>query len=272
MEKKLQEYAEHLGELVEERTRELKDSQERLVKSERLAAIGQLAAMVGHDLRNPLAGIKGAEQYLRMKWGSKMDETSREMFEVIEKDVDRSDKIIAELLEYSREIRLELKETTPKSMLKDALTLINVPENVQISDLTENEPKIKVDNDKMNRVFVNLIKNAIDAMSEGGRLAIKSEEANGNLEIMFADSGSGMSKETMEKLWTPLFTTKAKGIGLGLPICKRIVEAHGGTISVQSKIGKGTTFSIRIPIQPKQESNEKIWVQMPKSLMPTTKA
>jgi len=264
MESKLREYADHLEEMVEERTKELNESQERLVKSERLAAIGHLAAMVGHDLRNPLTGIKGAAYYLKTKLGSKIDVTAREMLEVIEKDVEYSDKIIGDLLEYSREIRLELTETTTKSILKDALSLIKVPESVQILELTENEPEIKIDNDKMKRVFVNIIRNAIDAMSEGGRLKIKSGETNGNLEISFADSGVGMSKETMEKLWTPLFTTKAKGIGLGLSICKRIVEAHGGKISVESEIGKGTTITIAIPVKPKTESGEELWVDVPK--------
>jgi PAS domain S-box-containing protein len=270
MESKLQEYAEHLEEMVEERTKELKESQERLVKSERLAAIGQLAAMVGHDLRNPLTGIKGAAYYLKTKLSSKIDGIAREMLEVIEKDVEYSDKIIGDLLEYSREIKLELTETTPKSILKDILGLITVPESVQILELTESEPEIKIDNNKIKRVFINIIKNAIDAMSEGGILTIKSRESNGNLEISFADTGVGMSRETIEKLWTPLFTTKAKGIGLGLPICKRIVEAHGGKISVETAIGKGTTFTIAIPVNPKTESSEKLWVDVPKPLWSQT--
>jgi two-component system sporulation sensor kinase A len=266
MEQKLQEYAEHLEEMVEARTRELKESQERLVKSERLATIGQLAAMVGHDLRNPLTGIKGAEYYLKTKWGSTMDATSREMFEVIEKDIEHSDKIITDLLEYSREIKLELKETTPKSMLEDALASIKVPENVQILEQTENKPEIEIDIDKMKRVFVNIIRNAIDAMPEGGRLIVKSKETNGNLEISFSDSGCGMSKQILQKIWTPLFTTKTNGIGLGLAICKRIVEAHGGTISVRSAIGKGTTFVVAVPVRLKTESGQELWVNVPKPL------
>jgi signal transduction histidine kinase len=95
-------------------------------------------------------------------------------------------------------------------------------------------------------------------MPEGGRLTIRSRETNGNLEIAFSDSGVGMSKETMGKIWAPLFTTKARGIGLGLSICKRIVEAHGGKISVESVTGEGTTFTITIPIKSKSESGEEI--------------
>ncbi len=271
MEKKLEEYSQHLEELVEKRTRQLKEAEEQLIKSERLAAIGQVAAMVGHDLRNPLTSIKGATYYLKKKLGLKMDEKAMEMLELIEKDIEHSNEIITDLMEYSKEIRLELTETTPKSIVRDALSLVEVLENVQILDLTQSEPKIKVDVAKMKRVFGNLIKNAIDAMPIGGKLAITSRESNANMEIAFADTGIGMAKEVMEKIWTPFFTTKAKGMGLGLAICKRIIEAHGGSISVESTVGKGTTFTVTIPIKPKiEEGGEKVWVNVLESLSSTT--
>ena len=270
MERKLQEYSEHLEELVEKRTRQLKEAQERLLKSERLAAIGEIAAMVGHDLRNPLTSIAGATYYLKTKLEQKMDKTAKDMVELIEKDIKYSDTIISDLLRYSREIHLELTETTPKSITKHALTSIKVPKNIRISNLTDNKPKIKIDAQKMNRVLVNITKNAIDAMPKGGKLTITSKKTNGKLEITFTDTGRGMQKDILEKIWTPLFTTKAKGMGLGLPICKRIVEAHGGDISVESIVGKGTTFTVTIPIKPKLEGGEKIWVNVPESLLSTT--
>jgi len=270
MERKLQEYSEHLEELVEKRTRQLKEAQEQLLKSERLAAIGEIAAMVGHDLRNPLTSIAGATYYLKTKLEQKMDKTAKDMVELIEKDIKYSDKIISDLLRYSREIHLELTETTPKSITKHALTSIKVPKNIRISNLTDNKPKIKIDAQKMNRVLVNITKNAIDAMPKGGKLTITSKKTNGKLEITFTDTGRGMQKDILEKIWTPLFTTKAKGMGLGLPICKRIVEAHGGDISVESIVGKGTTFTVTIPIKPKLEGGEKIWVNVPESLLSTT--
>jgi two-component system sensor kinase FixL len=271
MEKKLEEYSQHLEELVEKRTKQLKKAQEQLIKSERLAAIGQVAAMVGHDLRNPLTSIKGATYYLKKKLGPKMDEEAIEMLELIEKNIEHSNEIITDLMEYSKEILLELTETTPKSIVRDALSLVEVLENVHVLDLTQSEPKIKVDVAKMKRVFGNLIKNAIDAMPIGGKLAITSRESNANMEIAFADTGIGMTKEIMEKIWTPFFTTKAKGMGLGLAICKRIVEAHGGNISVESTVGKGTTFTVTIPIKPKiEEGGEKAWVNVPESLLSTT--
>ena len=270
MQKKLQEYSEHLEELVEKRTRQLKDAHEQLLKAERLAAIGEMAAMVGHDLCNPLTGIAGATYYLKTKLSQKMDKTAKDMVELIEKDIEYSDKIISDLLEYSREIHLDLTKTTPKSIIKHALSLVKVAKNIQILDLTENKRKIKIDVQKMKRVLINIIKNAVEAMPKGGKLTITSKKTNGKLEIAFTDTGIGIRKEILEKIWTPLFTTKAKGIGLGLPVCKRIVEAHGGNISVESTVRKGTTFTVTIPIKPKLEGGEKVWVNVPESLLSTT--
>jgi len=270
MQRKLEEYSQQLENLVEKRTRQLREAQEQLIRSERLAAIGQVAAMVGHDLRNPLTGIKGAAYYLRTKLGPAADHNIVEMVELIEKDVQYSNKIITDLLDYSREIRLELTETTPMVIVSESLSLIGIPKNVQALNLTQNEPKIKIDSEKMKRVFANLVKNAVDAMPNGGKLTITSRKIDARVEITFADNGQGMTQEVMQKIWTPFFTTKAKGMGLGLPVCKRIVEAHKGSISVNSKVNKGTTFTITIPIEPQLQGGEKIWVNVPESLSSTT--
>lgn len=266
----VKEYADQLELKVKQRTQELMEAQYRLLKAERLAAIGEVAAMVGHDLRNPLTGIAGVAYYLKMKLGSKIDSKTQEMLELMEKDIEYSNKIINDLLEYSGEIRLELTATTPKSIMREVLSLVKVPKKIQVSDLTQSEPKIKVDIGKMKRAFINIIKNAIDAMPKGGKLTIKSKETNGNLEIAFTDTGAGMPKDIAEKVGTPLFTTKAKGMGLGLSICKRFIEAHGGNISVESTVGKGTALKVTIPIQPKLEGGEEEWLNMPESLLLTT--
>jgi signal transduction histidine kinase len=137
-------------------------------------------------------------------------------------------------------------------------------------DLTESRPKVKVDIDRMKRACLNLIRNALDAMPEGGTLTVTSEQNGNYFRISFSDTGMGMPKETLKRLWTPLFTTKAKGMGFGLPICKRIVEAHGGSIAVESRLGKGTTFTVTIPIQPKmKEGGEEIWVEPLESSLST---
>jgi PAS domain S-box-containing protein len=227
---------------------ERKQMQEALLRSERLAAIGQLAAMVGHDLRNPLTGIASAAYYLRMKLGSRIEDKAKEMFDLIERDIEHADRIVNDLLEYSKELRLELTETSAKSITRDSLILAKVPKSIRVVDSTEDEPRITLDAEKMKRVFVNLIRNAVDAMPEGGTLTIMSSKSDGKLQTSFTDTGVGMTREDMEKLWNPLFTTKARGIGLGLPIAKRLVEAHGGSISVESDVGKGTVFTVTLPI------------------------
>ena len=218
---------------------------------ERVNAIGELAGMIGHDLRNPLTGISSATYYLKRKYGSLMDEKGRAMIEVIEKDVNYSNKIINDLLEYSRPIQMDLKKTSPKSAVDAAVSHVDFPQNIQLIDLTKSTPAIKIDVDKMKRVFINLIKNAIDAMPKGGKLTVTSEKVNGAVTFSFADTGTGISEENLKNLFGPLFTTKAKGMGLGLAICKRIVKAHGGKIVVESVVDKGTTFTITLPIKPK---------------------
>ena len=146
--------------------------------------------------------------------------------------------------------------------------MMHVPEKVKIlNDAFQTEPNLKVDSDKIKRVFINLIKNAIDAMPNGGKLTIASKQVNDSAwKSLFSDTGTGINDEIMPKLFSPLFTTKAQGMGFGLAICKRIIEAHGGKITVKTAKGKGTTFTVTLPIEPKLEvGGEKIWINMPKS-------
>jgi len=235
---------------------ERKRMEEALLKSQRLATIGELAAMVGHDLRNPLTAIAGAEYYLKKKERSRLSRKAQEMLGLIAQSVERSNKIITDLLDYSREPVMQYVETDAKSITKDALAQVKIPRNVRVVDSTKKQPKITVDADKMQRVFVNVIKNAVEAMPTGGTLTILSTRTNSHLRIAFKDTGEGMTKETIEKIWSPLFTTKPSGIGLGLPIVKRLVEAHGGSIIVESEPGKGSTFTVTIPINRQLEATE----------------
>jgi len=259
----IKKYAGQLEVKVQERTRDLVDTQRKLLKAERLAAIGELAGMVGHDLRNPLTGIAGATYYLKMKAFSKLSEKEKDMLAIIERAIDNSNKIINDLLEYSREIEMDRSEIDPKSLSEEALSHVEVPAGITIVNNTESEPTLKVDKEKMRRVFINLIKNAFDAMPNGGALTIRSEKTGNNVSFSFIDTGTGMSEETLQKLWTTLFTTKAKGMGFGLPICRRLIEAHGGKILVESTVGKGTTFSVTVPIEPKMQETRDVWVNLP---------
>jgi len=236
---------------------ERKELEERLLKSERLAGIGELAGMIGHDLRNPLAGIKNATYFLRKKQGNFVGDSGLQMLAIIDKAVEYSNKIINDLLDYSREIRLELQIFKPKSLIDYILMTTAIPKNIKISDQSDSSLEIIADSNKIERVFNNIIKNAIDAMNrDGGVIEITSRQNDGKAEISFSDTGPGMPPEVVSKIFTPLFTTKAQGMGFGLSICKRIVEAHGGSISVKTELGKGTTFIVSLPIAGPNRSAE----------------
>ena len=230
-------------------TQNLRQTQERLLSAERLAVIGEAAAMVGHDLRNPLTGISVAATYLKSKHDAMLDEESKEMLQIIEEGVVVSDRIINDLLDYSGQVTLGLTKASIKSVIDEAVKTVRVPENISIIDLTDDQLEVTVDRDKLRRVSVNLIQNAIDVMPEGGQLTISSKQFQDEFQIAFTDTGTGMTTKEMKNLWTPFRTAKAKGMGLGLVICKRLVEAHGGSIAVESTPGKGCTFTVTLPIK-----------------------
>ncbi|MFQ6080818.1 MAG: PAS domain S-box protein [Candidatus Bathyarchaeia archaeon] len=269
MEEKLKEYAEQLEEKVEERTRELKEAQERLLRSERLAAIGELAAMVGHDLRNPLQAITNAVfvinnmghimSYLRgeasvppsiQEWLSKELIQLREMVDVIDDSVRYANKVVSDLLDLAKDQEPNPQEIDLNSLIRDVLRTMKISRSVAVTaQLDETLPRCKVDPTQMKRVCFNLITNALQAMPEGGRLTIKSAEKGGIVEVQIMDTGVGIPRQNKEKVFDALFTTKAKGAGLGLAVCKKLVEGHGGSIRVESEVGKGSTFIVRLPIR-----------------------
>ena len=134
-------------------------------------------------------------------------------------------------------------------LIKESLEQVEVPEKVKVVNEISKGNSVKVDVYKMKRVFINLIRNAVEAMPNGGTLSLSSLSQNGNIEVVFADSGVGISADALKRMGEPLFTTKAKGMGLGFVICKRIVEAHKGSISVESEVGKGTTIKVKLPVE-----------------------
>jgi len=155
-------------------------------------------------------------------------------------------------------MQLQLVPTTPKSIVRQTLTDVKIPNNITIEDTTADAPEILADEPKIKRVLTNLIQNAIDAMPEGGKLSISSMNTQQEVSISVCDTGFGIPEDMVEKIWTPLYTTKAKGIGLGLPICRRIMEAHSGSISVESTFGKGTTFTLKLPLQHVQAGGDSL--------------
>ena len=239
MEKELREHTERLEYLVEKRTGELQEA-------ERMAAIGELAAMVGHDLRNPLTGIMGATYFLKKKYTSINDSDTDKMLDIIERNVEYSNKIIKDLLDYSKKIQPGLHRMSLIGILGDALESFEIPENIVVDQTELSRMEVEVDPQMMKRVFINMLSNAVDAMPEGGHIRIESHEKGDKLEISLTDTGKGIPEDVFKHIWKPLFTTKAKGMGFGLSICKRLVECQGGSIDVESVEGKGTTFTISL--------------------------
>jgi PAS domain S-box-containing protein len=264
-------YAERLEKDVDARTKELKAANRSLLKLERLATIGELAGMVGHDLRNPLSGIKNAVYFLKKKGNTIPDARAKLMFETIDKCIEHSNKIINDLLDYSREIHLEVQHCSPRELLLEGLSMVQIPEKVKITNNVSDGIYFEADADKIQRVFINIVKNAVDSMPDGGTITIDCLQSNENLDFFFTDTGSGIPEEIVPNLFSPLITTKAQGMGFGLAICKRLIEAHHGKITVATSLGNGTTFKITIPTKQMNEiGGEQYWINPPESLLSTT--
>lgn len=285
---KLKEYSEKLEEMVEQRTRELRDAQEQLIRKEKLAVLGQLAGGVGHELRNPLGAIKNAAYFLNMALESPGSEV-KEALEILEKEVATSDRIISSLLDFAVPKPLTQRRVQVNEVVQEALSRVPVPKNVDVaSRLHEALPPVLADPDQLRQAFGNIILNAVQAMPEGGRLTVRSgldgetrsPEPSGSgwrqgalnhpiqnrdaetkppspcVAVSISDTGVGIPAENLGALFEPLFSTKPGGIGLGLAITKTLVARHGGSIEVQSpstgsrtgEVGTGSTFTVRLPL------------------------
>ncbi len=263
-EAKLKEYSEQLEDMVEERTHELQEAQEQLVRREKLAALGQLAGGVGHELRNPLGAIKNAAYFLDMALPEPEPDV-RETLDILNKEVETSEKIISSLLDYARAKPPTRRKVDVNHVIQEALARITVPQNVEIViKLDAALPTILADPDQLAQVFGNLTLNAIQALTlpsavgtpNDGQLTIQTLAGSvgpslisspGWVSVSFSDTGVGIPAENLDKLFEPLFTTKAKGIGLGLAIVKTLVEGHEGKIEVESQVSQGSTFRVTLP-------------------------
>lgn len=247
---------------LEQRTNELEHTlikmqeiQGELLRSEKFAMIGKLASSVAHDLRNPLASLKNISYYLRRSIVCQ-DEKSIHMFEMLSADVTRANKIVTDLLDYSRVKRLHKVSMNANEFfarLTDSVQFTH--KNLTI--VRAIEPfDIYLDPDRMTQVLINLINNAADAMDENGVITITAARGDTMFVIRIADTGHGMDANTAAHIFEPLFTTKTKGLGLGLSIVKEIVDAHAGEITVTSEPGTGTTFTITLPLPPDTATGE----------------
>lgn len=245
----VQEYANHMENLAKERAQELQDA-------ERLAAIGATAGMVGHDIRNPLQAIVG-DLYLIASEVATLPEVEEkksieESVASIMQSVDYIDKIVQDLQDYAKPLKPIAQKTNLEQMCQELLLDVNFPENIDAKYLLEEEAEeVVADPAFLKRILSNLVSNAVQAMPEGGKLEIKSRQGNGEVVITVQDSGVGVPPANRDKLFTPLFTTKARGQGFGLAVVKRMTEALGGTVTFESEEGKGTKFAVRLPVAKK---------------------
>ncbi len=244
---KLEEYAERMEALAEMRAKQLS-------KSERLAAIGQTAGMVGHDIRNPLQAIAG-ELYLAKGDLDTFPEcpskkSLRESIVSIEENLYYIDKIVADLQDYTKPLKPNKDSVNIEKAIEEALLIVNIPNQLNVNIVIEQDfPQLTADFPMLKRVLINLIQNAVQAMPNGGKLKITAQTKNGAAQVSVQDTGEGIPPEAQEKMFTPLFTTKSKGQGFGLAVVKRLIEAQDGIITYKTENGKGTTFTIQLPLK-----------------------
>jgi signal transduction histidine kinase len=272
-----------LANSINQMTRELKISRDKLVQSEKLAAVGQLAAGIAHEIRNPLTSIKMIVQLLRRRL--KDDDSDRESVQAVLDEINRLEIIINGLLDFARPMELVLKPTDVSHVINDVLKLMEADLRHRKIKLTkrvdEKLPEIMLDADRMKQVFMNVILNSMQAMSEGGELIVivtrdqsivseepipsdsrpMTESCRGPVRVEIADTGIGMSQKVLDHAFEPFFSTKSGGAGLGLANVKKIIELHGGSIRIESTEGQGTrdkTQNTRLKTQDSRHKTQDI--------------
>jgi len=242
-----------LEERVKLRTQELEASRERATRSEKLALIGQLSGGIGHDLRNPLNTIKNAAELVTRKInaGPSIENSAvvADCLELIDSETTRANDVITNLLSHGSNRQLTLSNLQIGDVIQDTLDRFVLNENIVLSITVDSDlPSVSGDGPQITRVLQNLLANAQDAMKTGGSLSITAQQTDRVIEIVISDTGTGISPENIDRVFEPLFSDKPRGTGLGLAICRDIIENHRGSISVDSNVGSGTSFTIQIPI------------------------
>ncbi|MFT3714281.1 MAG: ATP-binding protein [Archangium sp.] len=225
----------------------------RTSRSQKLAALGQLSAAVGHDLRNPLAAVANAVFVLRrrLEKAGALTDTILEPLSLAEREVTASRRIVTDILDYTREGPLEKTQVELKPLLEECVSLVRVPETTKVT-LEVDGAAVDASRDKLRQVFVNLIQNAVEAIPSGraGVVKVEARVENAQVLVHVRDDGAGMDEATRARVFEPLFTTKKEGTGLGLAIVESLVKQHGGTLTLESVVGKGTTFTVLLNSAP----------------------
>jgi PAS domain S-box-containing protein len=234
---------------------EIREAQDAKIRNERLAAVGQLAASIGHDIRNPLAAIRNAFYLVnRRVLASELGQDPRivQFAQIIDKELHACNKIITDLLDFARERPPALAPCPLAELVADAISVVPAPKHVTVTaNVPETLPVPQLDRDQFRQVLVNLVQNAAEAIPQTrlGSVHVTARAGEGELRVEVADDGDGIPAEIQQKIFEPLFTTKAHGTGLGLAIVNNIVTRHGGTLQLRSAKGAGTTVTIRLVVR-----------------------
>lgn len=245
----LEETNQNLEAQVQERTRELEAEHEKLLRAERLSTLGLLSSAIAHDLRNPLNTISLNNDWLRISLGEQANPRVQQRLDTIHREVRRSDRIIRTLLAFARTGEPEPNPTDVNDLVREVAALAEPPENVEVRlELQPDLAWVSLDRAQVIQVLDNLLRNAIQALVEGGQVCVATRGVDGICRITVRDTGPGIPVELQARIFEPLVSTKSTGTGLGLALCKRIVEAHGGEIRLESQPGQGTAFTIDLPL------------------------
>jgi signal transduction histidine kinase len=249
----LEKFTKFLEKRVDARTRELKAAQDELIKKERLAAIGQMASVVGHEIRNPLAVINNSIYFIKTKLstGQEPDPKIAKHIKIIESEIQQANGIINEILTYSRQRDLKPERVQLNTWLEELLSVYPFPPHITLEkNFDVVNANVEIDTTEVQQAIRNLIGNGIEVMPppKGGRIGIRTSipEA-GWVQIDVSDQGGGIPPDVLDKIFAPFFTTKARGTGLGLAVVRKVVDRHKGRVEVESKVGVGTTFKIALP-------------------------
>ncbi|MFW0768268.1 two-component system sensor histidine kinase ZraS [Trabulsiella odontotermitis] len=233
--------------------------QEANKRKEKLTALGHLAAGVAHEIRNPLSSIKGIAKYFAERAPS--DSESHALAQVMAKEADRLNRVVSELLELVRPPHLSLQAVDVNALITHSLQLVSQDAKSRDIELQFHARpelrQIQADPDRLTQVLLNLYLNAIQAIGRDGTLSVEASESDGQrLKITVSDSGKGIAPEQLEAIFTPYFTTKADGTGLGLAVVQNIIEQHGGTVQVESTAGEGAVFTLFLPMNASQKDRQ----------------